>query len=462
MLPQPFEVIWQPWRGDYEAMVERRMIRVVMPYGGYQFYYHNGRPRGATYELVRRFESFVNDELSRKHIRVHVVIIPVSRDQLIPAILSGNADLIAADLTITAARNRVLDFSRPTLQNINEIVVTGPAAPELNEISDLAGTEIFVRRSGSYYEHLNKLSNEFRKQGLAPPIVQPANEILEAEDIMEMLDGGMIGISVMDDYKATFWASVFPEVSARKDLVVNEGGSIAWAMRKNSPELKAVVNRFHTEYGQGTLVGNDTFNRHMANANRIRCGTSSASYAEIADLAAIFQRYGSDYDFDWLMLAAQGLQESGLRQNRRSPAGAVGIMQIKPSTAADRNVGIDDISTAENNVHAGTKYMRFIVDRYFSSEEIDGLNQWFFALAAYNAGPARVAQMRREAGQKGYDPNLWFDNVEIIAAQRIGRETVTYVSNILKYYVGYQLVASRSAVREEQFGDILTGCSAPQ
>jgi membrane-bound lytic murein transglycosylase MltF len=178
----------------------------------------------------------------------------------------------------------------------------------------------------------------------------------------------------------------------------------------------------------------------------------------VRELASLFQVYGERFDFDWLMLAAQGFQESGLRQDRRSPAGAVGIMQIKPSTAADRNVRIDDISTAENNIHAGAKYMRFLADRYFDDEGIDDLNQWLLTLAAYNAGPAKAARLRREARENGYDPNTWFNNVEIIAARRIGRETVTYVSNIFKYYVGYQIISERGDIRSQRHGETLTGC----
>jgi membrane-bound lytic murein transglycosylase MltF len=175
-------------------------------------------------------------------------------------------------------------------------------------------------------------------------------------------------------------------------------------------------------------------------------------------MAGIFRNYGDRYDFDWLMLAAQGYQESGLRQDRRSPAGAVGVMQIKPSTAADPNIGIDDVSTVDNNIHAGTKYMRFLADRYFDDDGINDLNQWLLSLAAYNAGPAKVARMRREAAENGYDPNYWFDNVEIIAARRIGKETVTYVSNIFKYYVGYQIISERSDMRATRHGDTLQGC----
>ena len=294
--------------------------------------------------------------------------------------------------------------------------------------------------------------------GVEAPRIKHADELLEAEDLLEVVNAGMIGTTVLDDYKARFWAGVFSEITVREDLVINEGGSIAWATRKDTPELSKVINEFLRKYGKGSMIGNDTFNRYLKDASRVRCANSGQNTQNLEELARLFQDYGERFDFDWLMLAAQGFQESGLRQDRRSPAGAIGVMQIKPSTAADRNVGIDDISTADNNIHAGAKYMRFLADRYFSDEGFDDLNQWLLTLAAYNAGPAKFARLRREAKENGYDPNIWFNNVEIIAARRIGRETVTYVSNIFKYYVGYQVISERSDIRSQRHGEILTEC----
>jgi membrane-bound lytic murein transglycosylase MltF len=317
-----------------------------------------------------------------------------------------------------------------------------------------------VRESSSYHEHLLALEQDFNDRGLEPPIIRLADEVLEAEDLLDMLNAGIIDITILDDYKAEFWATVFPGIVVRDDLVINEGGSIGWAMRKNTPQLTLAIKGFMQRYGKGTLIGNDTYNRYLADAARIRCIQRREPSARILELATLFQKYGEQYDFDWLMLAAQGFQESGLRQNRKSPAGAIGVMQIKPSTAADRNIGIDDVSNVDNNIHAGTKYMRFLADRYFSNDQIDNLNQWFLALAAYNAGPAKINRYRREAEANGYDPNQWFDHVEIIAARRIGRETVTYVSNVFKYYVGYQLTTERLAIRGERHGETLNSCWA--
>jgi membrane-bound lytic murein transglycosylase MltF len=460
LLPMPFQAIWEPWHGDWEGMVERRLIRAVVPFGGYQFYYKSGMPRGATWELLQRFEQHINDTLGRRNIKIYVVAIPVNRDELIPALLDGHADLIAADLTMTDERRELLQFSRPFLTKVNEVVVTGKDIAPIETLDGLAGREVVVRESSSYHEHLLALEQDFNDRGLEPPIIRLADEVLEAEDLLDMLNAGIIDITILDDYKAEFWATVFPGIVVRDDLVINEGGSIGWAMRKNTPQLTLAIKGFMQRYGKGTLIGNDTYNRYLADAARIRCIQRREPSARILELATLFQKYGEQYDFDWLMLAAQGFQESGLRQNRKSPAGAIGVMQIKPSTAADRNIGIDDVSNVDNNIHAGTKYMRFLADRYFSNDQIDNLNQWFLALAAYNAGPAKINRYRREAEANGYDPNQWFDHVEIIAARRIGRETVTYVSNVFKYYVGYQLTTERLAIRGERHGETLNSCWA--
>jgi membrane-bound lytic murein transglycosylase MltF len=95
------------------------------------------------------------------------------------------------------------------------------------------------------------------------------------------------------------------------------------------------------------------------------------------------------------------------------------------------------------------KYMRWMIDQYFKDEPMDNLNKGLFAFASYNAGPGRIRQLRREAAKRGLDPNVWFGNVEQIASERIGRETVTYVSNIYKYYVAYRLIAEERTRREE-------------
>jgi membrane-bound lytic murein transglycosylase MltF len=150
---------------------------------------------------------------------------------------------------------------------------------------------------------------------------------------------------------------------------------------------------------------------------------------------------------DTLLMAAQGYQESRLNQQAKSPVGAVGIMQVMPATGKELNVG--DIHQIEPNIHAGVKYVRFMMDKYYAKEPMDALNKGLFTFASYNAGPGRIAQLRKIAKERGLDPNVWFNNVELIAAEKIGRETVTYVSHIYKYYLAYQLVLEQQEEREK-------------
>jgi membrane-bound lytic murein transglycosylase MltF len=166
-------------------------------------------------------------------------------------------------------------------------------------------------------------------------------------------------------------------------------------------------------------------------------------------MVGLFRKYAERYDLDPLLLVAQGYQESKLDHSQRSRAGAVGVMQMLPSTARDKNVGIPDITDLENNIHAGARYLRWMMDRYYDDPGMTRLQQELFALASYNAGPAKIARLRKKAESQGLDPDLWFDNVEIVAAREIGRETVQYVANIYKYYLAYVAMEAQEKARNE-------------
>ena len=158
-----------------------------------------------------------------------------------------------------------------------------------------------------------------------------------------------------------------------------------------------------------------------------------------------FRKYGDKYELDYLLVMAQAYQESQLNQEARSPVGAIGVMQVMPATGQDMAVG--DINQIEPNIHAGVKYMRFMMNQFYENEPMDRLNKGLFTFASYNAGPGRLQQLRKLAAKRGLDPNHWFNNVELIAAEKIGRETVQYVSNIYKYYLAYRMVEEERADR---------------
>jgi membrane-bound lytic murein transglycosylase MltF len=439
----------QKWTGDFDGMVERRVIRSLVTFSKTNYYQDRGHHRGVTYEILKEFEKTINKALKRKHLKVHVVFIPVTRDQLIPALVEGRGDIAAAALISTPERRKVVDFANPLLKGVDEIVVTGPNAPKLSGLDDLSGKEIYVRKSSSYYERLVRLNESFKKAGKPQIILKPADEYLEDEDLLEMVNAGLIPMIVMNSYFAEFWSQIFKDIIVYPKIAVNTGGEISWMIRKDSPKLKRVINDFVKGHKKGTLFGNIMFKRYLQSTKWVRNSLSDEDLERFKAAVEFFEKYSEKYRFDYLLVGALAYQESRIDQSQRSQAGAVGVMQLLPSTAAGNPINIPDIEDLENNINAGVKYLRWIWDTYFENENMDRLNKGLFSIASYNAGPAKVKRLRKEANEMGLNPNIWFRNVEVVAAKRIGRETVQYVSNIYKYYVSYRLIAEKKRIKED-------------
>ncbi|MGD9083211.1 MAG: transglycosylase SLT domain-containing protein, partial [Desulfobacterales bacterium] len=300
----------------------------------------------------------------------------------------------------------------------------------------------------SYYESLVQLNTSFKKAGKSQMKLVLADETFEDEDLLEMVNAGLIPMIVMDSHKAQFWKQIFDNITVHQDIAMRVGGEIAWAFRKNSPKLKAVVNDFVKGHKEGTMLGNVLFKRYLKNTKYVKNSLSEKELKKYKSMVQLFKTYAGKYGFNYLMIGAQAYQESGLDHSKRSPSGAVGVMQMLPTTAKDPNINIPDIEKLENNIHAGTKYLRFIIDRYYKDEPMDEVNKMLFAFASYNAGPARINELRKKASVMGLDPNVWLYNVEIAAAKSIGRETVQYVSNIYKYYISYQMVLMQAEKKQ--------------
>jgi membrane-bound lytic murein transglycosylase MltF len=419
----------QRWTGDFDGILERRIIRVLVPYSRTLYFNDKGAQRGVVADSLKDFEVYLNRKYKLKNRPFTVVALPTTREELIPGLLRG-----AGNLTITKEREKQVDFSLPHSNNVVEIVVTGPASPALATTDDLAGKEVHVRRSSSYYESLSRLNKHFGAQRKPPMKLTLVPDALEDEDLMEMLAAGLIGIIVVDDWKAKLWAGLLPKIKPRPELALSEGGAIGWAFRKDSPKLAEVVNQFLRTH-PGILAAR--MKKYPAYLKQLRNATADSDWQRFEKTIALFRKYGERYSFDYLMVAALGYQESGLNQNARSHVGAIGIMQLMPATAATLRVG--DVHQVEPNVHGGFKYLRQIYDKHLDTEGLDEQNRTLLAIASYNAGSGRVAKLRAEAAQKGLDPNQWFNNVELIAARRVGHETVVYVRNIYKYYIAYKL-----------------------
>jgi membrane-bound lytic murein transglycosylase MltF len=433
------------WTGDLDGMLDRRQIRALVPFSKTLYFVVNGQQRGAAYDSLKEFEKYINQKLppKKKNLITHVVFIPTSRDRLLSDLVAGRGDLAVAALTITPERLKLVDFSNSTISGVREIVLTGPASPNLTSIDDLSGKDVFVRKSSSYWESLEGLNARFQKEGKAPVRLRPAPEDLEDEDLLEMLNAGAVPILVMDAYLPKAWGKIYTKVQAHPDIVLDSDGEFGWAMRKDSPKLEAVVNDFVRTHRQGTTFGNTIIKRYTQNSSMLRNPTSAAAQQRFAQAVALFKKYSDQYGMDYLLMAAQGFQESRLDQNAKSHVGAVGVMQLMPATGKEMNVG--DIHQMEPNIHAGVKYIRFMVDQYYAKEPMDDRNKVLFAFASYNAGVGRIQSLRKLAAQRGLDPNVWLGNVEMVVAEKVGMETVTYVDNIYKYYVAYKLLEEQAA-----------------
>jgi membrane-bound lytic murein transglycosylase MltF len=444
-LPSP-----PPWLGDFDGMQQRRAIRILVPYSKMLFFVDRGQQLGIEHDFGVALQQALNSKYKTKALKFQILFIPVARDQLLPQLVNGLGDIAAGALTVTPERMKLVDFVSPVARGVRELVVLGRDAPPTETLDDLSGREIMVRKSSSYFEHLLALNRQLSERGKPGISLIPADEDLEDEDLLEMANAGLLDYVVVDRYKGNFWAQIFPNIKVREDLTVNQGGDIAWAIRKNSPLLRAELDAFFKTRKVGSGFANTLIKRYLGNTKYVKNATSEAEMKRFADVVGLFEQHAGNYNFDPLMILAQGYQESGLNQKARSARGAVGIMQLLPSTAADPSIGIRGIDTdASRNVQAGAKYMRHLIDKYLDDPAIDEKNRVLMGFAAYNAGPGNLRKMRRLAEKSKLDPTIWFQNVEIAAARLVGTETVQYVGNIYKYYTAYKLVKAREAARKE-------------
>jgi membrane-bound lytic murein transglycosylase MltF len=439
-------VVDKKWTGDFDAMMRRRLMRVLVVNNKTLYFIDRGQQRGIVYEAFKEFEKEVNRKLRKGQRPLNVVFIPVARDELLSRIADGRGDVAAGGLTVTSERRKLVDFTTPTFGGVDEIIVTGPESPPFSTLDDLAGREVFVRKSSSYYESLVALNREFRGKGKAEVVLRLAPEELEDEDLLEMVNAGLVGFIVVDKYKAEFWAQVFERIRLHPDAAVRKGSDLAWAIRKKSPQLKAKLNVFIKTHGLGTTFGNVLLQRYLKSFEYVKDATSEREMKKYREVVRFFEKYGGRYGLDPLLMMAQGYQESRLDQAVRSRVGAIGVMQVMPLTGKEMAVG--DIRKLEPNIHAGVKYIRFMEDQYYADEPMDPVNKMLFAFASYNAGASKIQKARATAKKRGMDPNRWFYNVALVVGEQIGREPVQYVGNIYKYYIAYKLVSESLEAKE--------------
>ncbi len=438
--------------GDLDQMVKSRKIRAIVILNPIGFFYDKGQPRGVNYEALEEFQKFVNQKEKSGKLDVKVTFRPTRVDQLEAALTQGVGDIIASGIVVTPDREKRVAFSTPIQTDVTQIIVTGSSFGTVSTLADLGGKEVYANPLTTYYTNLQKVNEDLQKAGKTPIVIKAADKNLMDDDLVQMVNAGLLPATVTTKQRADLWSKVLDHIQPHPDLVIASGAQLAWVMRKDNSQFKQLVDEFISSHAVGTSFGSTVLRRYLQNTKWVKNSTSAEDMKKFQANLDLFQKYAGEYSFDYLMIAAQGYQESLLDQSKKNPSGAVGIMQVIPKYAAAPPISIPDVGTPDGNIHAGVKMLRNIQDTYFNDPKIDPLNKTLFVFASYNAGPNRIVKLRKEAATMGLDPNVWFNNVELVAAKDIGQETVTYVANIYKYYVAYKLAVEQRDIRQKATG----------
>ncbi len=317
--PTLIERVQAPWTGDLDGIKQRRIVRMLVCLSRTNYFVDGPQQHGLSYEGGVAFEKFLNERLGTSNERaahISVVFIPIARDKLIDGLIEGRGDIAAANLTITPERAKRVDFALPFIKDVHEVLVTHRGDKPVATLDDLAGKRLYVRESSSYYASINALNEAFAKRKLKKVEIVAADEQLEDEDILEMVNAGVVDATVVDDHLAAFWADVYADIEVHSSVALRSGGEIAWAVRKGSPELRAAIGDFAKLNGKGTLTGNMAFKKYLKDNKWVKNAAAESEIARYRATADFFRKYGDKYDVPWLLIAAQAYQESGIDQSK--------------------------------------------------------------------------------------------------------------------------------------------------
>jgi membrane-bound lytic murein transglycosylase MltF len=428
-----------------ETVIEKRYLRVLTSRNAFDFFIHDGQRGGYQYEMVRAFTNFMNERHApdRKELAIEFELIPVDDDQLIPLLLAGAGDLIAARLTITAERAALVRFSEP-YRRVDELVVTHDGTPALDSIEALSGRTVAIRKSSSYSESLSKLDRQLTDSGLDSINLVYVDEQLATERILDLVAARRFDYTVADSIVAEMAAQINSQLHIAPGIALRRDGQLAWATLPSASLLADEANLFLRRYKQGTLLGNIAVRKFFEAESKLAERFARNPDTNLSDYDDLFREHAATFDLDWRLAASMAYQESRFDPTARNRWGAIGLLQIKSKTAREPYIGIPDIEGVENvseNVRAGLKYLNWIKARYFDSQpEMLEPDRMRMALAAYNAGPRHVIRARSLALQLGLDPNQWFRHVELAMLDMRKTEPVKYVSDINQRYLAYLIL----------------------
>ncbi len=430
----------EPWKGTYVQMLERGEIRMGVPYDRTIYINDKGVGRGISIELASGLAGWLNKAQTQqlKGRPLSVKIIPLPRDQLLKNLGDGNVDVVLGDLALYPALPNTKDFIINEAKQTNmEVLVTGPASPIINSPNDLSGQTVYGAKNTNFHLTLSDLNKTIRAAGKKPVnLISPVGT-LDGEDLLEMVNDGLIPFVIISDWKAQIWKSIYTKIVIHNDIATNDKGWIGWAVRSSNQDLNNALLAFYKSDSFTQALESFRHKDYQAHLKGLKDPTEKNAWQRFLSMRPLFEQYGTQYHLNPLVIAALGFQETLLNQSAVSKVGAIGVMQLMPATGNSLKVG--DIHQLGPNIHAGAAYMDQLMRKYFPGIQFDGDNRSLFAVASYNMGPNNVAKARELATTLGFDPNEWFSNVEFMMAEQAGLEPMIYVRNAYKYLISYQL-----------------------
>ena len=438
----------QPSFEDLPMLLKKRTIKVlVVNHPAYYFIYQS-RPRGLAYDMMREYEKHLNNKhFKDTKLKLNILFIPVPSSQIINLLEQGYGDIAIGPLMTPLRQQNQVTHTEPIYKDHQLLLVSHQSTTEYKDVKQLSGKEVWIRRNSIYHQQLQHINQQLFHLNKPPIYINIVTDELEDLDMLDMVDNNKIFMTMISTHSLRLWKRLYKNITVHTELAVGSRIPSTWAVRNQTPKLTTSLNQFINKHKKGTKIGNILHRRYLVRHPWLKKIIHQQFEQRYLETEQIIKKYAKQYQFDWQLILAQAYQESRLNQKAISHRGAVGVMQVLPSTANEPYINIKNINKMDSNIHAGVKYLHFMQQRYFNHDKITQFDALLLSFAAYNAGPTKLIRLRKRALKEGLNPNIWFNHVEKIAAEVIGRETVDYVNNIYKFYITH-LLASRYKIHD--------------
>lgn len=470
---------------------EKRLI-VALESNSTDYFLYQGQPMGYHLEILQELAHHMGCQLE--------IIHGNSLTEQLDLLKTGKVDIIASNLNITPSRERFIEFSHPLYHTRQVLVQLKPdylsdTASYITRVEQLQDKIVYVRHNSVFENTLKKLNRDYPRWN---HIHIERSEETE-EELLFQVSRGEIAYTIASESKASRFAQTHPQMDCH--LPLSEPEPIGWAMRLYDDSLHLLVNQwidslsgtqdfkylYHKYYElpfhktvlsvesgfkkmdsvsdtrkreqwemlvkEGLVDASDTSYMDQTYKRKHTGKKTKMSNLAITPFDPLLKKYSREIGWDWRLLASLIYQESQFQSHLVSKQGAIGLMQMMPSTARTYHITVR--SSEEDQIKAGVAYIASLYKSLKKNigDSIAPSEMVYFVLASYNTGPGHVLDARRLALKYGADPNVWYGNVETYMGLKSdpkyykdpecrngyarGKETVDFVRKIDRRYMHY-------------------------